>query len=176
MLYDHFVTVTNTPLVDLSRAQITRTGTGAIVINDPESTLVIMAHVDTRRTPRRIVELTISARTPDARITSAALARLPIHQICHIAAIGDMMPNEVFLHYEVTPRPIGSRKWDDRHWQQVLDVYAWGERIKRRGGGAQAVADMWGVSRNPTAYRWITQARKLAYIKQIEVSNETVEP
>lgn len=160
-MYDHLMAVTKTPLVDLSRAQITRRGDGSIVISDPESTLVIAATVDASRTPRRIVELTISARTPEARITAAALSRLPIHQICHIAAIGDMFPNEVLFRCEVTPRPSGTRKWDDRHWQQVLDVYAWGKRAKRPGGGAQAVADIWGVSRNPTAYRWIARARRL---------------
>jgi hypothetical protein len=175
MLYDHLVAVTNIPLVDLSRAQITRMGPGTIVISDPESPLVITATVDAKRTPRRIVELIVSARTDQARITAAALSRLPVHQICHIATIGHMRANEVFLRCDVTPRPVGSRKWDDRHWQQVLDVYQWAKDTKRAGGGAQAIADIWGVSRNPTAYRWLARARNIALLRQLEPNNETLE-
>lgn len=150
------------PLIHLDQAQITRDRSGAVTIDDPDSPIVVVVTIGSGPGPRKIIELVIRARHESARITSAALARLPLSQIRHIAARTDRHPNDVVWRAEITQKPAGSRHWDDDHWRQVLDVHAWATATRRPGGGAQAIADMWGVARNPTAYRWISRARDLS--------------
>lgn len=149
------------PLLRLDQAQITRDMSGAVTIDDPDSPVLVIVSVDGSRSPRQISELIIRARHPAARITPAALARLPLSQIRHIAARTDQHPNDLIWRAEITQKPAGCRHWDDDHWRQVLDVYEWAVETRRPGGGAQAVADMWNVARNPTAYRWLARARRL---------------
>jgi len=93
------------------------------------------------------------------------MARLPTAQLLHVAAAQlaavarDAHPNEAWYRMLATPKPRGSRSWGDDHWDRVLIVHQWASDTGRRGGGAQAVADLWGVSVNPTAYRWLAEAR-----------------
>jgi hypothetical protein len=147
-----------TPLVDLGVAQISRDRTGTVTIDDPGSPLLVRVRTDTTTEPARIVELTVVARHPSARISAAGLARLPLIQIRHVAVATGAHPNDALWHAGVTPKPVGVRSWDRRHWDEVLDVHDWAISTGRPGGGPQAVADMWHVARNPTAYRWIKRA------------------
>jgi len=146
-----------TTLVDLSAAQIIRDRSGTVTINDPGSPFLVRARVDTTTEPARIVELTVVARHPSGRISSACLARLPLVQIRHVVATG-AHPNDVLWHAGATPKPVGVRSWDRNHWDEVLDVHDWAVATGRPGGGPQAVADMWHVARNPTVYRWLKRA------------------
>lgn len=146
-----------TPLIDLGSAQISRDRTGMVTIDDPNSPLLVRVRTDTTE-PARIVELTIIARHPAGRISAAGLARLPLIQIRHVAVATSTHPNDALWHAGVTPKPVGVRSWDRTHWDEVLDVHDWAITTGRPGGGSQAVADMWHVARNPTAYRWLKQA------------------
>lgn len=150
-----------TPLLRLDQAQITRDSTGAITVDDPDSPVIVVVTVAPGPSPRQISELTIRARHPSARISPAALARLPLTQIRQIAARTDGHPNDVIWRTAIVPKSAGSRSWDVAHWHQVLAVYDWAIRTNRAGGGVQAIADMWNVSRDPTAYRWLSKARNL---------------
>jgi hypothetical protein len=152
-------------LLRLDQAQITRDGTGTVTVDDPDSPVIVVVRVDRTRaplqTPLQISELTIRARHPSARITPASLSRLPLSQIRCIAAREDGHPNDLIWRSKISPKPAGCRSWGDDHWRQVLDVYEWATATRRPGGGSQAVADMWNVARNPTAYRWLATARGL---------------
>lgn len=147
-----------TPLVDLGAAQISRDRFGMVTIDDPGSPLLVRVRTDTTTEPARIVELTVVARHPSGRISAAGLARLPLVQIRHIAVSTGAHPNDALWYAGVTPKPVGIRSWDQQHWDEVLDVHDWAVSTGRPGGGPQAIADMWQVARNPTAYRWIKQA------------------
>jgi hypothetical protein len=147
-----------TPLVDLGAAQISRDRSGVVTIDDPDSPLLLRVRTDTTTEPARIVELTVIARHPSARISSAGLARLPLVQIRHVAVASGTHPNDALWHANVAPKPVGVRSWGRDHWDEVLDVYDWAIATGRPGGGPQAVADMWHVARNPTAYRWLKRA------------------
>jgi len=148
------------PLLRLDQAQITRDGEGTITVDDPDSPLIVVVTIGPSR-PCQITELVVRTRHSSARITPAALARLPLSQIRHIAARTDQHPNDVIWRVEATPKQPGCRHWDAAHWRQVIDVYEWATTTRRPGGGAQAVADMWNVAKNPTAYRWLAKARAL---------------
>lgn len=147
-----------TPLIDLGSAQISRDRTGMVTIDDPNSPLLVRVRTDTTTEPAQIAELTIIARHPAGRISAAGLARLPLVQIRHVAVATSTHPNDALWHAGVTPKPVGVRSWDRTHWDEVLDVHDWAITTGRPGGGSQAVADMWHVARNPTAYRWLKQA------------------
>lgn len=149
------------PLVDLDRAQITRQGDGTVVVNDPESPIAVAVAVDTSGGPARLTRLTVEVREAAVRLSAAGLARLPIAQLVHLAAsaMGNGYPDEPYYRQLARPRPHGQRAWDRGHWTRVLSVWEWAETVGRPGGGAQAVADFWGVSRDPTVYRWLAIAR-----------------
>lgn len=146
-----------TPLVDLGAAQISRDRDGTVTIDDPGSPLLVRVRADGSTEPARIVELTVIARHPTGRISSAGLARLPLVQIRHIAVAAGH-PNDALWYAGVTPKPAGVRSWGRDHWDEVLSVYDWAITTGRPGGGPQAIADMWHVARNPTAYRWVKRA------------------
>lgn len=147
-----------TTLIDLGAAQIIRDKTGMVTIDDPGSPLLVRVRTDTSSGPARIVELNVIARHPSGQISSAGLSRLPLVQIRYIAVATGTHPNDALWHAGATPKPIGTRSWDRKHWEEVLDVYGWAVSTGRPGGGSQAVADMWHVARNPTAYRWVKKA------------------
>lgn len=149
------------PLLDVDRAQVTRDQDGQVVINDPDCPLLVAVKVGKVAGQRQITELTVQARHPTARISPAALVRLPLAQIRHLAVAAGH-PNEAHYRALAQPKPRGQRGWDVGHWERVLAVYEWATETRRPGGGAQAIAEFWGVSIDPTVYRWLATARKRA--------------
>lgn len=149
------------PLVDLDRAQVTRQSDGMVLVDDPQSPISVAVAVDTRGGRARLTRLTVEVREVAVRISAAGLARLPISQLVHLAAAaaGGGYPDEPYYRQLARPKPRGQRGWDAGHWTRVLSVWEWAEGVARPGGGAQAVADFWGVSRDPTVYRWLAAAR-----------------
>ena len=145
------------PLVDVGSAQISRDRDGTVTIDDPNSPLLVRVRTDTKE-PVRIVELTVASRHPSGRISAAGLARLPLAQLRHVAAPTGTHPNDAAWHIGVTPKTVGSRSWDQKHWDEVIDVNDWAVATGRPGGGPQAISDMWHIARNPTAYRWLRRA------------------
>lgn len=149
--------MTTIPLVNVAGAQITRESNGSIVVDDPGSPLLLRVRTDNAVEPVRIVELVVTVRHPTARINPSGLARLPLAQIRHLAAAADH-PNDSIWQMGISPKLPGGRSWPPEHWVQVLAVNDWAVTTNRPGGGPQAVADMWHVARNPTAYRWLKLA------------------
>lgn len=149
------------PYVELDRAQITRQTDGTVRVDDPQGTVSLAVAVDTSGGPARLTRLTVEVSQAAVRISAAGLARLPIAQLVHLAAsaMGSGYPDEPYYRQLARPRPRGQRGWDRGHWTRVLSVWDWAENVGRPGGGAQAVADFWGVSRDPTVYRWLAAAR-----------------
>jgi hypothetical protein len=151
------------PQLSLDRAAVTRQGDGSVKVDDPQCPLVVTLRVDTGDGHRaRLSSLTVDARGGH-RITTKGLSRLPLPQLLHIAALHQVCthPNEAHWRSLVRPKPYGERDWPADHWALVWDVYRWAIQSGRPGGGYQAVADLWCVSRRPTAYRWVSRARQL---------------
>jgi hypothetical protein len=146
--------------VDLSRAHIARTTTGAVRIDDPTCPWVVWAWTDERGRLRRMhVDMRPDS---DGGLTAHALRGLPVGQVTHAARTQTVhydWPNEALYRLLAVPRPAGQRGWDEGHWERVLAVYDWATASGRPGGGASAVAQMWGVALDPTAYRWLGIAR-----------------
>lgn len=149
------------PLVDLDRAQVTRQGDGTVMVDDPEAPIAVAVAVDTSGGRARLTRITVDVRSAAVRLSAAGLARLPLSQLVHLAAAacGGGYPDEPYYRQLARPKPRGQRAWDAGHWMRVLSVWEWAEGVQRPGGGAQAVADFWGVSRDPTVYRWLSIAR-----------------
>lgn len=141
--------------MNVDGALVTRHGDGTVTVDDPACPLRVRVRV----TAGRLTDITVTARHPGARITSSALARLPLRQVRHLASTA-AHPNEAYYRALALPRPPGHRGWDEGHWSRVLAVYRWAQDTGRPGGGAAAVAELWQVTRNPTAYRWLAQARR----------------
>jgi hypothetical protein len=151
-----------TPLMDVDRAQVTRQSDGSVVVDDPGAPVAVALAVDTTGGRTRLVRLTVEVREAALRLSSATLARLPVSQLVHLAAAacgGGRHPDEPYYRQLARPKPRGQRGWDTGHWDRVLAVHEWAESVGRDGGGAQAVADFWGVSKDPTVYRWLVAAR-----------------
>lgn len=146
--------------MDLSAARVARTTAGAVRIDDPGCGWVVRAWTDHRGQLRR---LHLDMRPDvDGGLTAHALRVLPVAQIAHTAraqATAHPWPNEAFYRLLATPRPAGSRHWDEGHWERVLAVYEWAASTGRPGGGTRAVAQLWGVAVDPTVYRWLGVAR-----------------
>lgn len=151
--------------LDLDRATARRTPDGAVELDDPGYPLVLTLAVHRHGGRLQLARLTVQARHPAARITAGALGRLPLAQALYVAgaqvaAGGGAWPNEAFYRALARPKPPGQRNWDAGHWERVLTVWQWAAETGRPGGGAQAVADLWGVARDPTAWRWLAEARR----------------
>jgi hypothetical protein len=149
-------------LVDVDAAQVTRGTDGMIVVDDPAAPVIVSVRLDTsagRPVPSVVM---VQARHPGVRISAAMLSRLPLAQIIPLAAAtnGSGHPDEPYYRQLARPKPRGQRaSWDPGHWDRVLAVYEWALRVDRPGGGGKAVADFWGVTVNPTVYRWLKIAR-----------------
>ncbi|MCZ7478877.1 hypothetical protein [Micromonospora sp. WMMC273] len=146
-------------MLNVDRAQVTRDQDGQVVISDPDCPLLVAVKVGEVTGRRQITELTVQARHPSARISPGVLHRLPLAQIEHLAVVASH-PNEAYYRALARPKPTGQRGWDDGHWDRVLAVHQWAEETRRPGGGAAAVAELWGVAVDPTVYRWMATARK----------------
>jgi hypothetical protein len=111
-----------------------------------------------------ISRITIESRDAEPMcVTSTRLGRLPTAQILQGAAaevLGSGHDGEMFYRLLAVPR--GERSWGPEHYARVLAVHEWAVKTGRPGGGAQAVADLWGVAKNPTAWRWLARARRTA--------------
>lgn len=160
------------PPVDVDAARVARGRDQSVLFDDPASPWLVRVWMRTdgatRRRPghRSISRLRIDVRPGGAPVSAMRLARLPIAQMLYVAAAQlagaapDAHPNEAWYRMLATPKTRGQRDWDDAHWDRVLTVYQWAVDTGRPGGGVQAVADLWGVARNPTAYRWLAEARR----------------
>lgn len=145
-----------TKILSPEDAQVSVDDQGMITIDDPGSPLLVTVQLDDHS---RICHLAISTRHPTGRITQAALSRLPIPQIQRLAAaIRTITPDEAWWTAAASLKPVGSRCWPDDHWDHVLAVATWARSTRRPGGPAAAVADLWGVTKRPTAYRWLAHA------------------
>jgi hypothetical protein len=151
------------PLLDVSRARISPTR-GGVLVDDPASPWLVRVWVTTPDAGRPVVRrLQVDARDPAVGITSSRLAHLPMAQLRHLAAVeagrgAADHPDEIYYRMLARPRPPGG--WGDDHWRAVLAVYSWAEETGRPGGGAWAVADLWGVTVRPTVERWLAEARR----------------
>lgn len=149
-------------MIDVDRAMISRRDDGTVVVDDPQAPVIVAVRIDTATGSARASALTVEARWPTTRISAALLARLPLSQIVPLAAStsGGGHPDEPYYRQLARPKPRGRRaSWDRGHWERVLAVYEWAIRVRRPGGGARAVADFWGVTIDPTVYRWLKIAR-----------------
>lgn len=157
--------------VDLNRARVSVDRNSAVV-DDPDSPWLLRAWTRPDDTGRhRLVRLRVDVRRDGTDITAARLCRLPLQQIVHLAAAGQLPdtahPNEAYYRLLARPRPPGQRHWDDGHYARVLQVYEWAEATGRPGGGVIAIAELWGIAappRSPTAYRWLAEARRRAAV------------
>lgn len=152
--------------LDVAQARVARGRDGSVLFDDPASPWLVRVWIGSdRRGRRHITRLRVDARATGQPISAARLARLPTAHLLHVAAaqlaaaLPDGHPNEAWYRMLATPRPRGQRSWDDSHWERVAAVYRWAEQTGRPGGGTRAVADVWGVSTNPTAYRWLAEVR-----------------
>lgn len=147
-------------LIDVSSAQIQVDDSGTIVIDDPDSPLIVKVTTDDSG---KISDLQVTRRHPSGRITSAIMARLPIAQIQRLATVitrtRTSTPDEAWWTVSAVTKPAGSRHWPDDHWVTVRAVATWAKATKRPGGAATAIADLWGIAKRPTAYRWLARAR-----------------
>jgi hypothetical protein len=149
-------------MIDVDRAQVSRREDGTVVVDDPSAPVVVGVRVDTSTGSARATMVTVEARSAATRISAALLARLPLAQIVPLAAStsGNGHPDEPYYRQLARPKPVGLHaSWDRGHWDRVLAVYEWAVRVDRPGGGARAVADFWGVTIDPTVYRWLKIAR-----------------
>lgn len=161
------VTTRYTDVLDIDHARVARATDGGVLFDDPDSPWIVRVWVRPLTGGRPgIARIRVDTRDPRLPISASRLARLPTRQILHIAATaadaGDAHPNELYYRMLARPKPAGRRVWPDDHWPTVLTIHDWAVETRRRGGGAKAVADMWGVSVNPTAYRWLDEARRRA--------------
>lgn len=149
-------------VIDVDKAQITRESDGQVVVDDPGAPIVVRVRVDRQPGRARARSVTVEARDAGVRISAVMLSRIPLAQIVPLAAstMGSGHPDEPYYRQLARPKPRGLRaSWDPDHWQRVLAVYEWAVRVARPGGGAVAVADFWGVTVDPTVYRWLKIAR-----------------
>lgn len=154
------------PLLDVDRAQISRTPDGAVVIDDATSPWLVHVWIADVEGRACISRIQIEAREEDPMcVTATRLGRLPTAQILQVAAaevLGTGHDGEMFYRLLAAPRGQRERSWGPDHYARVLAVHEWAVRTGRPGGGAQAVADLWGVAKNPTAWRWLAAARRAA--------------
>jgi len=117
--------------------------------------------VGSTRGRRYVSRLRIDTRPGGLPITAERLSRLPIGQLLHVAsaqvAPASGHPNEMYYRMLAVPPVRGGAA---EHLDRVLAVYQWAVETDRPGGGVAAVAELWGVAKNPTAYRWLSQARR----------------
>jgi hypothetical protein len=156
--YDHPMAMMK--ILNPEESQLTIDDQGNITIDDPGSPLLVAVRTDSQG---RLCHLSITTRHPTGRITQAALSRLPLPQIQRLAAaIRTDAPDEAWWTAAASLKPAGSRSWPEDHWNQVLAVATWAKNTHRPGGPATAIAELWGVAKAPTAYRWLKTAQQRA--------------
>lgn len=149
-------------LLDLDHATVVRQADGSVDIIG--NTITVTVRIDTTTPTPRITTITVHAHT-GGYLRARDLASLPLGQITQLAAahIGYRNaghPNESYWRALARPKTRHRRSWDTDHWLLVWDVFWWAQSTGRPGGGYRAVADLWGVTQQPTAYRWVHRARQ----------------
>jgi hypothetical protein len=146
------------PLINPAAAQLSLHSNGHVLVDDPDAPLLAEIGLNDRG---RIDTLIITCRHPTGRITAATIRRIPIGELHRLAVAMRTagLQHETWWRADAIVKH--GRSWDDDHWRRVLAAAAWAERIGRPGGATQAIADLWGVTRRPTAYRWLVYARSL---------------
>lgn len=151
------------PLLDVDRAQVSRGPDGSVTFDDSGAPWIVRVWIVDIDGRACIDRMQIDAREPGMCVTATRLGRLPTAQMLQVAA-AEVLGHGGEIYYRMLARPLprGARSWDRGHYTRVLAVHDWAVRTRRPGGGAQAVADLWGVAKNPTAWRWLAAARKIA--------------
>lgn len=139
------------PIIDMSRATVSRDGKGAIMISQVDAPIAVVVRVESGE----ITSMTIVPRGGH-QLTATGLGRIPLGAIRRLVRMS-RHPNDLIWQHSVTQRECGERSWPEDHWLEVHEVYLWARRTKRPGGATGAIADLWGVSRYPTAKRWINE-------------------
>lgn len=146
-----------TPLINLVEAQLSVAEDGTVTIDDPGSPVVMKVKAEGTHISR--IEITI--RNSNSQINASSISRIPMAEIKRLAiAARSPVTQETWVTISAALKPVGTRSWDSDHWERVKAVAEWAETTNRPGGKYQAVADFWGVSRNPTAGRWLRRATK----------------
>jgi hypothetical protein len=162
--YGRFVTTTRRrPVLDVDAAAVSTSPGGDVAIDDPGCPWLIRVWAITTTAGRtRLARVEITARDPTTvDVTASALGRLPTAQLRQVAA-AHTHPGEVYYRMLARPKPVGQRSWGPDHWAAVLTVAQWATDTNRPGGPVVAVADLWSVSPEPTARRWLLHARRVS--------------
>lgn len=138
--------------MDVSRAQLSNTGQMVQVI-DPGWPWTIDVYLNDQAKRPEVIGLVVRARD-GSPITSTVLAQIPVRQLASVAASAIAGEGEAQYRMLAQPRPPGSRRWPDDHYQRVARVAAWARATGRTGGAAGAVAEFWEVHYR-TARRWL---------------------
>lgn len=144
------------PILTLSQTMVTRSSDGTVMFSDPESPIVVLMRIENGA----LLDLSIRPKHRNYRITSATLARIPVMRLRSLAT-ATQHPNDHVWLARITPRDTNG-SWTDAHWEEVLEVHRWAIETNRPGKGLGAISDFWNVSKNPTAKRWIAEARRRA--------------
>lgn len=140
--------------MDVSRAQLSNLG-DAVVMVDPDWPWDVTVRLSQDSERPEVLELVLTADPNDPQpITSTVLAQVPVRQIASVAASALRGEGEAQYRMLARPRPVGARSWPADHFQRVQRVASWARQTGRPGGGAQAVAEFWGVHYR-TARRWL---------------------
>jgi hypothetical protein len=140
--------------MDVSRAQISNAGNSVILV-DPRWPYTLTVQMFPNSNRPEISKLEIQSRDGHA-ITGEALSQIPIRQLARVCASELMGEGEAQYRMLARPRPSGARGWPPDHYQRVARVASWARATGRRGGGAGAVAEFWGVHYR-TARRWLSR-------------------
>lgn len=128
-----------------------------VLIDDPEAPFIVNVVIRQTDGVPRMEELSIIPKM-GAAVRQNWLAKLPLREIFTAAvalSFGSEVVNESYYRRIAAG---GVAPLDDR----VLAVAEWATQIKRPGGQAQAVADLWGVHVR-TAHRWLRHVRERAH-------------
>jgi hypothetical protein len=151
--------------IDAAQAANYRTDDGMVMFAAPHDPWAVGLAVEFEDGRASISSLRVDVRDPRAAVTAARLAALPLAHLLHVAAVArtpGVYPNEAYYRMLARPKPAGRRRWDEGHWGRVLAIHQWGREVEWPGGPRQAVANLYGVSLDPTVNRWLSHARRRA--------------
>lgn len=147
------------PVLDVDACAVSSTAGGPTEFDDPGCPWLVRVWAVTTGGRTRLARLEIEARDPaTVEVSASGLGRLPTAQMRQVAA-AHAHPGEVFYRMLARPKPVGSRSWPAEHWAAVAQVAAWATDTARPGGALAAVADLWSVSAEPTARKWLRRAQ-----------------
>lgn len=147
--------MTDSPAFDIDRATTGLVGRG-VFIDDPEAPFLLNIVIRQTDGVPRMDELSIIPKQGMA-IRQNWLRTLPLRQIFMAAVALSFGSETVNESYYRRIAAGGVAPLDDR----ILSVAEWATQIRRPGGQAQAIADLWGVNVR-TAHRWLRRVRERA--------------